>query len=114
MIKVQILTRCEHCHGQAYLPIGEAQDYQGNPFTRYSPCPMCNGSGQSAKWVELAEFTRLLVQAECKHQHTSFSGGMHLSAGDVWDDIQEICDDCGTNLDKQTVGDYIDDPNDIP
>ena len=34
MIKVQILTRCEHCHGQAYLPIGEAQDYQGNTYTR--------------------------------------------------------------------------------
>jgi hypothetical protein len=34
---------------------------------------------------------------------------MHFSAGDVWDDIEEVCDDCGANLDYRTLGDYIQD-----
>jgi len=34
---------------------------------------------------------------------------MHFSAGDVWDDIEEVCDDCGANLDHLTLGDYIQD-----
>lgn len=29
---------------------------------------------------------------------------MHFSAGDVWDDIEEVCDDCGAKLDRQTLG----------
>ncbi len=28
MIKVQVLTQCEHCKGEAYLPMGEADDCQ--------------------------------------------------------------------------------------
>jgi hypothetical protein len=31
----------------------------------------------------------------CPHQHVSTRGGMHFDAGEVWDDIQEICDNCG-------------------
>jgi len=31
----------------------------------------------------------------CPHKHVSTRGRMHFSAGDVWDDIEEICDDCG-------------------
>lgn len=112
MIKVQILARCEHCHGQAYLPIGEATDYKGGTYARYMPCPMCDGNGERGKWVSLTDFTTMLSQAQCKHEHTSHRGSMHFSAGDVWDDIQEVCDDCGANLDKQTVGDYIYDPED--
>ena len=112
MIKVQILVACEHCHGQAYLPIAEAQDYQGQTYIRHAPCPMCDGSGKAPRWIDLAEFARLLAQAQCKHEHTSLQGGMHFSAGEVWDDIQEVCDDCGANLDKQAVGDYIYDPDD--
>ena len=40
------------------------------------------------------------LQATCPHLHTSFRGGWHYSAGEVWDDINEFCDDCGANLDK--------------
>jgi len=39
-------------------------------------------------------------QAQCPHIHTSFQGGWHFSAGEIWDDITEVCDDCGANLDK--------------
>ena len=39
-------------------------------------------------------------QAQCPHEHTSYQGSMRFIAGDVWDDIKEVCDDCGANLDK--------------
>jgi len=100
MIKVQILTQCDHCHGQAYLPIGEGEDYHGQKYTRYAPCPECEGSGMCPKWVSLAEFARLLEQAKCPHEHTSFQGGFHFNGGDLWDDLVEKCDDCGANLDR--------------
>jgi len=29
MIKVQVLTQCEHCNGEAYVPMSEAEDCQG-------------------------------------------------------------------------------------
>ena len=109
MIKVQILTQCEHCQGQAYLPIGEGEDHKGRKYTRYAPCPMCEGSGNQPKWIPLPEFAVILKQTMCQHQHTAYQGGMHFSAGDVWDDILEICVECGASLDGQTVGDLIQD-----
>jgi len=84
MIKVHILAQCEHCKDEACLP-----------------CPQCQGSGNQAKWVSLAELATLLKEIQCSHEHTSFQGGFHFTAGDVWDDITEVCDDCGANLDKQ-------------
>ena len=39
------------------------------------------------------------LQAHCLHQHTNTYGGFHFSGGEVWDDITEVCDDCGANLD---------------
>ena len=40
------------------------------------------------------------LQAQCPHLHTSTWGGFHFSAGEVWDDITEVCNDCGANLDE--------------
>ena len=100
MVKVQVLTKCEHCNGEAYLPMGEAEDSQGRTYTRYVPCPMCEGSGNEPKWISLDDFAKLVVQAHCSHDHTSYQGSMHFSAGDVWDDIQEVCNECGASLDK--------------
>ena len=108
MLKVHILDRCPYCDSKAYLPIGEATDWKGETFTRYAPCPMCEGTGEYGRWVSLPDFLNMLKPAMCKHEHTSYRGGMHFSAGDVWDDIQEICDDCGANLDHLTLG-YIQD-----
>jgi len=45
MLKVRILATCTHCNGEAYQPISEAEDCQGNKYTRYAPCPICEGSG---------------------------------------------------------------------
>jgi hypothetical protein len=111
MIKVQILIQCKHCNGEAYMPMGEAEDCQGHKYIRYVPCPMCDGSGNQPKWVSLEDFAKLLQQAVCPHEHTSFQGKMGFSSGDVWDDIHEVCNDCGANLDRQTLGNYIKDQN---
>ena len=100
MTKVQILITCDHCQAQAYLPDCEVEDYQGRKYMRYAPCPMCEGSGKRTTWVDLSEFARLLEQETCPHQRTAYQGGFHFSAGDVWDDITEVCIDCGANLDR--------------
>ena len=111
MKKVQVLTQCEHCNGEAYLPMGEAEDCQGRIYTRYDPCPMCEGSGNEPKWIDLQNFAILMQQALCPHDHTTYHGSMHFSAGDVWDDIQEVCDDCGAKMDQPTLVDFIKDEN---
>jgi hypothetical protein len=103
MLKVHILTQCSHCKGQAYLPVGEAENHKGEKSTRYLPCPVCEGSGNEPKWVSLEEFAVLLRQAQCTHEHTAFKGGFHFSDGDVWDDLVEYCIDCQANLDKQAT-----------
>ena len=63
MIKVHILTTCEHCGGEAYLPIGEAESYTGEKYTKYRPCPQCQGSGRQSKWIDLRAFADLLEKA---------------------------------------------------
>lgn len=107
MLKVHILATCTFCNGEAYLPIGDATDSKGNTYTRYAPCTMCDGTGSRPTWVSLPDFLTMLKQAQCQHEHTSLEGGMHLTAGEVWDDIQEVCDDCGAHLEGQTLGDFI-------
>ena len=63
---------------------------------------------------EWAEITRLanraneaekaLVEAradalnECKHENTSMVGRMWFSGGEVDDDFETVCEDCGANL----------------
>ncbi len=103
MIKVHILTTSSHCNGEAYLPIGQEINAQGKPYTRHVSCPTCEGSGLAPKWVSLNEFAQLLNQVLCPHIHTSLEGGFHFSAGDVWDDLTEVCDDCGADLDQKDL-----------
>jgi hypothetical protein len=99
MVKVQIITRCEHCNGQAYLPVGEDVSYTGEKYIRHKPCPNCQGSARQTLWIPLDEFVKLLEPVLCKHEHSSCRGRFHLSQGHVWDDIVEVCDDCGAVLD---------------
>ncbi len=95
MVKVRILTKCQQCDGKAYLPVGETVDSQGNKFIRHRPCSNCEGSGLAPKWIELSELLGLLEQSKCLHEHVSTSGGFHLTAGEIWDDVEEVCSDCG-------------------
>lgn len=98
MVKIQILTRCEYCQGESYLPYTTALDPQGKQYIKHRPCPNCEGSGMAPKWIELAEFAILLKQAVCPHEHVVTQGGFHLKGGEVWDDIGEVCADCGEVL----------------
>ena len=50
-----------------------------------------------------------LDPAQCPHEHTSFTGGYHFVGGDVWDDITEVCDDCGAILSYQPMNEDFDD-----
>ena len=43
------------------------------------------------------------LQTACPHLHSSFVGGWHFSGSDYWDDVTEICSDCGANLDELAV-----------
>jgi Phage integrase family len=62
MIKVQILIPCEHCSGQAFLPVGEEVGYTGKHYIRYRPCPQCQGSGNQPKWVDLRNLPTWLTR----------------------------------------------------
>jgi hypothetical protein len=110
MLKVHILDTCSHCNGEAYQPICEAEDSQGHKYTRYPPCPIYEGSGNEPKWIALEDFAKLMQQAVCPHKHTTFQGNMHFSAGDVWDDIKEVCDDYAARLCVPSLSPTID-PN---
>lgn len=98
MVKIRIQKKCQNCSGAAYLPDGEALDHLGNKYARYRPCPICSGTGMMGHWMELAEFQLMLDQAKCPHQHVSSSGGFHLTEGICYDDVMEVCDDCGEVL----------------
>ena len=111
MLKVQVQASCLYCNGKAYMPLGEAEDSKGNKYIRHIPCPYCEGSGNESKWIDLQDFAKLMQQAVCTHNHTSFQGNMHFSAGDVWDDIHEVCDDCGATLEQQCLRDFTNDEN---
>jgi len=60
MLKVQILTECKNCDGDAYLPVGAELSYSGEPYMRFEPCPVCQGTGSFARWITLQEFQELL------------------------------------------------------
>ena len=38
------------------------------------------------------------LQKQCLHKHTSTNGSRYFSEGEVWDDITEVCDDCGAEV----------------
>jgi hypothetical protein len=62
-IKIQIRSRCEYCHGEAYLPVGEAVSVDGEKYTRHLPCPICQGEGETNRWISLRDFYALLSDA---------------------------------------------------
>lgn len=105
MLKVHVLSICPRCNGKAYIPMGETKDSQGHPYTLHIPCPFCEGSGNQPHWIDLKDFAKLLQQAQCPHNHTSYYGSTRFYAGGVEDDIRENCDDCGANLDQPTLSD---------
>jgi len=39
-----------------------------------------------------------LLQKQCIHAHTSSDGYRRFDEGETWDDITEVCDDCGAEV----------------
>ena len=60
MTKIQILTTCQHCNGEAYIKIGEAECYTEEPHVLYEPCSKCQGSGTQTRWISLRELAELI------------------------------------------------------
>jgi hypothetical protein len=98
MIKVRVLSKCQHCNGEAYLPVGEEIDAKGNTYTRHRPCPICEGTGLAGEWISMADLLVLLEQEKCPHNHTVWEGGFHFSGGEFYDNFKEICSSCGVVL----------------
>ena len=100
MFKVHILSKCAHCNGEAYLPCGEAKIAKVVStlvtfLAQSVKVVVINLSGSTWKTSP-----NCCIKQICPHEHTSYQGSMRFTAGDVWDDIQEVCDDCGAHLDK--------------
>ena len=98
MIKVQILDRCETCKGQAYLPDGLVVSNNGEPYQKHKPCTNCNGSGNQTRWISLEELSVMLQETSCPHTHISYHGNFRFTEAKPWDDLVEVCDDCGAVL----------------
>ena len=64
MLKVRILTTCNYCNGQAYLPIGEAVSATGHKYIKHRRCPKCDGSGIRPQWITLDELSKLLMEQQ--------------------------------------------------
>ena len=62
MDKVQILTTCRACGGQAYLPTNEVMStaqMDGHTSAIFR-CTACAGSGRETRWIDLRDFVRML------------------------------------------------------
>jgi hypothetical protein len=53
------------------------------------------------------------LQAQCSHNNIVTTGGYHFSAGDVWDDITDVCLDCGAEPPIFTDSPYQADMGDL-
>jgi len=71
MIIVHILAKCKHCKDETY-----------------QLCPQCQGRGNQANLVSLGELATLLKEIPRSHEHTSFYGGFHFTAGEVYRENQ--------------------------
>ena len=72
-IKVQILDECEHCQGEAYMPIGEAVSYTGELYIRYKPCRFCEGTGEYPRWITISELIQICEKESSLELASQFS-----------------------------------------
>jgi len=70
MEKIPILTTCQACSGQAYVPVGEEVSPTGTKYIRHRPCFGCQGSGNQIRWVTLADFIQMLHVFAAEEQST--------------------------------------------
>ena len=73
MEKIQILTTCQACSGQAYVPVGEEVSPTGVKYIRHRPCLACQGSGKQTRWIDFQELPCCCMYSQLKsrqHDHT--------------------------------------------
>jgi hypothetical protein len=68
MNKIQILTTCQACSGQAYVPVGEDISPTGVKYIRHRPCFACQGSGKQTHWIDVQGFAMLLQAIAAEEQ----------------------------------------------
>lgn len=52
MVKFRVLIKCPQCQGQAYVPIGGAENVKGEKYIRYVPCQRCDGRSEAGAWMD--------------------------------------------------------------
>ena len=72
------------------LTYGEAESYSGEKYTRFKPCPCCDGSGKRTKWVDMKTFAELLEKATAFEPDTR-----ELSQHKPITQYQDSCDAAG-------------------
>lgn len=60
--KVQILTICPRCDGEAYLPDEVVTCDDGQKHLTYEACWDCGGSGRQKIWIELSDLLEMLAE----------------------------------------------------
>jgi len=63
-IQVHIKTKCNFCNGEAYTPIGKAEDINGEIYTRYQACGYCQATGLRERWISLIDFVSMLDEVD--------------------------------------------------
>ena len=60
--KVQILTQCPQCEGEAYFPDQLVTCNDGSKHLTYTACIDCGGSGRQKIWIGLSDLLEMLVE----------------------------------------------------
>jgi hypothetical protein len=79
----------------------------------------------AGKYAELKELEVAAIAADnnvhllyhqyyCNPNHISTHGGMHYENGEVWDDIHDVCDDCGRDMLDLAVSTPVAELDEIP
>ena len=59
--RIQILTNCPKCDGEAYLPDDLVTCEDGQIRLTYEACWNCGGSGRQKIWIELNDLLEMLA-----------------------------------------------------
>ena len=62
--KVQILTVCPQCDGEAYLPDQLVTCADGSKRLTYTACMDCGGSGRQKIWIDLTDLLEMLIEQD--------------------------------------------------
>jgi DnaJ-class molecular chaperone len=67
-VKILILTTCQACSGQAYVPVSEETTCNGVKYILHRRCFSCQGSGKQTRWIDIQEFAIMLRASAVEEQ----------------------------------------------